>query len=300
MGAEGFVWFFGIVEDIQDPLKLGRVRVRAYAFHTEDRELLKTEHLPWATVLQPTTSAGINGSGSSPTGLRINSRVFGFFADGIAAQYPVVCSAFAGYNNGIANVPGLNVPIPPRDLPGVGEPQDVGPQIIGIVGPLSESQYGELKAEIARRESGGAGDLRAVNQLGFAGRYQFGALALNDLGYVHSNVRQNAQLRTPSSWKGEQGVNSLEDWLSNANAQERAMLQLTRINYARLQRSGVLSTNNTPRRAAGLLAVAHLLGAGGAATYARTGNGADANGTSGNSYYRTGYNAITDETTPRV
>jgi len=30
MGEEGFRWFFGIVEDREDPKKIGRVRVRIY------------------------------------------------------------------------------------------------------------------------------------------------------------------------------------------------------------------------------------------------------------------------------
>ena len=28
MGSDGFIWFVGVVEDRQDPDKLGRVRVR--------------------------------------------------------------------------------------------------------------------------------------------------------------------------------------------------------------------------------------------------------------------------------
>ena len=36
MGLDGFVWFTGVVEDRNDPAKLGRVRVRCLGFHTED------------------------------------------------------------------------------------------------------------------------------------------------------------------------------------------------------------------------------------------------------------------------
>ena len=36
MGLDGFVWFTGVVEDRQDPKRLGRVRVRVLGMHTED------------------------------------------------------------------------------------------------------------------------------------------------------------------------------------------------------------------------------------------------------------------------
>ena len=36
MGQDGFSWFVGVVEDRNDPLKLGRVRVRCLGYHTSD------------------------------------------------------------------------------------------------------------------------------------------------------------------------------------------------------------------------------------------------------------------------
>jgi hypothetical protein len=35
MGQDGFIWFVGVVEDRNDPERLGRVRVRALGFHTD-------------------------------------------------------------------------------------------------------------------------------------------------------------------------------------------------------------------------------------------------------------------------
>ena len=63
-----FQYFFGVVEDRQDPLKMGRVRIRAFGVHTEDRSKIPTEDLPWATPIMPYTSASISGIGESPTG----------------------------------------------------------------------------------------------------------------------------------------------------------------------------------------------------------------------------------------
>lgn len=44
-------FYFGIVESRDDPLKLGRVRVRIVGCHTSDSQLLPTEDLPWASLL---------------------------------------------------------------------------------------------------------------------------------------------------------------------------------------------------------------------------------------------------------
>ena len=55
MGFDGFTWFQGVVEDHNDPEQIGRVRVRCLGIHTEDKEALPTDDLPWAMVMMPTT-----------------------------------------------------------------------------------------------------------------------------------------------------------------------------------------------------------------------------------------------------
>jgi len=96
MGQSGFIWWFGVVEDINDPLKLGRVRVRVIGYHTPDKSIIGTADLPWAHPLQDITSASISGVGRSPTGLVPGSHVFGFFRDGLNAQQPVVMFSVGG------------------------------------------------------------------------------------------------------------------------------------------------------------------------------------------------------------
>ena len=97
IGMDGFIWFYGVVEDRQDPYLIGRVRVRCFGHHTGDKEELPTKDLPWAQVMLPVTSAGISGIGQSPTGLVEGSHVFGFFRDGEDRQEPVIMGSLPGY-----------------------------------------------------------------------------------------------------------------------------------------------------------------------------------------------------------
>ena len=97
MGKMDFVWWHGVVEDNNDPLKLGRCRVRIYGFHTEDKILIPTKSLPWASVMQPITSAAMSGKGRSPTGILQGTWVVGFFRDGPHAQDPIVMGTIAGF-----------------------------------------------------------------------------------------------------------------------------------------------------------------------------------------------------------
>jgi hypothetical protein len=103
MGTEGFVWFYGVVENRKDPLFLGRVKVRCIGFHTDDKTLIPTGDLPWADIIQPVTSAAISGIGTTPTGLVEGTHVFGFFRDGREAQEPVVLGTSGGIPENIAN-----------------------------------------------------------------------------------------------------------------------------------------------------------------------------------------------------
>lgn len=60
--------YFGIIENRNDPLELGRCQVRVVGLHTHDKNLLPTSDLPWAATMQPTTSAAMNGIGYTPVG----------------------------------------------------------------------------------------------------------------------------------------------------------------------------------------------------------------------------------------
>jgi len=96
MGLDGFIWFFGVVEDRDDPLRVGRVRVRCHGWHSADKSRLPTDKLPWAQVVAPVTSASVSGVGVTPTGLVEGSWVVGFFIDGKRTQFPMILGSVHG------------------------------------------------------------------------------------------------------------------------------------------------------------------------------------------------------------
>ena len=83
-------WFIGIVEATNDPLRLGRVRVRIYGIHSFDVNEVPRHALPWAQVVAPITHAGTSGQGGTPTGLKPTAQVFGIFLDGKHSQLPLI------------------------------------------------------------------------------------------------------------------------------------------------------------------------------------------------------------------
>ena len=111
MGKNGFVWGQGVVEDRHDPLYLGRCRVRILGWHTENREQMPSESLPWAYPVQPITSAAQTGVGFSPTGPVEGTWVVGFFRDGEDAQEPVFFGTLGG------------IPFPPNKREGFTDPR---------------------------------------------------------------------------------------------------------------------------------------------------------------------------------
>ena len=89
-------FFIGKVEDILDPLLTGRVKLRILGDHTDDKEILPTEDLPWATPLNDIHSHSTTGKGQTPLGVRIDTWVVGFYLDGMRKQRPVVLGSLPG------------------------------------------------------------------------------------------------------------------------------------------------------------------------------------------------------------
>ena len=104
LGRDGYTWWVGEVEDNVDPSQLGRVKVRVIGWYTGEGEqeaytnVIKTEDLPWATVLLPTDKPQVKNAGTTSE-LQPGSMVLGFFLDGDEGQMPCVLGAFRGFKN---------------------------------------------------------------------------------------------------------------------------------------------------------------------------------------------------------
>ena len=82
-GLDGFIWWTGIVESRKDPKKVGRLQIRIYGWHTDEKKYIPSDELLWAQPVFPSNSS--NDTYTCKEG----DTVFGFFLDGDSAQYPV-------------------------------------------------------------------------------------------------------------------------------------------------------------------------------------------------------------------
>lgn len=89
--SHNLVSFVGVVEDLGDPLKLGRCRVRVFNYHGED---IETDQLDWATQIQ-SSSASLKGVGISPTWLLKGTIVIGIYLDGDQRTMPMIIGSIA-------------------------------------------------------------------------------------------------------------------------------------------------------------------------------------------------------------
>lgn len=85
---------YGIIEDVNDPEMLGRARVRVLGVHNWDRDVLPTDHLQWAVVMNPTTTPGVSGKGASPFLLNGSWVAVEFMDNDL--QIPVIIGTFRG------------------------------------------------------------------------------------------------------------------------------------------------------------------------------------------------------------
>jgi len=98
-GKDSYTPFIGEVEDVNDPLMSGRVKVRCVGWHPKNRkggkggDGLPTDDLPWARVGMPVTHAQ-QGRIGGKHGLVPGCMVMGFFLDGDEAQDPFVMCTF--------------------------------------------------------------------------------------------------------------------------------------------------------------------------------------------------------------
>jgi len=82
-GKNGFIWWTGIVENRNDPLKLGQCQVRCVGWDADDKMHLPTKDLPWSKPLLPV-------NGTEVYAPKEGDMVIGFFIDGESAQERVM------------------------------------------------------------------------------------------------------------------------------------------------------------------------------------------------------------------
>ncbi len=104
--GDSFRWFLGIVEDVMDPLMVGRVKIRV--INEQDTDEVSTDELLWAYPMNPVQSAsmasqnvegarvnpGPTAVGWSPTGIEVGSYAFGFFFDGAEGNVPIMIGTY--------------------------------------------------------------------------------------------------------------------------------------------------------------------------------------------------------------
>ena len=145
--------------------------------------------------------------------------------------------------------------------------------------------------DLGTRESGG--NYQAFNKYGYAGKYQMGEMALVDCGYYKKTSK-----KYNNDWTGEfigkDNVYSIKDFLNNPIAQEKAQIDFKKKQWIYLKSVGAdkyvgKMINGYKITPSGLLAGAHLKGAGSVIKYLKT-NGAydekDAFGTSVENYMK--------------
>lgn len=94
--SNGGQFYVGVVEDRNDPLALGRVRVRVVGLHIHDKTVLPTEDLPWAMLMQPASG----GATITAVGPAEGTTVIVIFNDWPENQQPIVIGALAGIPQG--------------------------------------------------------------------------------------------------------------------------------------------------------------------------------------------------------
>lgn len=89
-------WFLGtVVNNSDDPLQIGRVRVRIFGLHDG---VEKDEDLPWAQIVIPTIYGVHEGTGQY-LGMLTGTNVFGMFLDGPQSQLPLVVGTIPKEND---------------------------------------------------------------------------------------------------------------------------------------------------------------------------------------------------------
>lgn len=253
------IFYTGVVEDVMDPLKVGRIRVRVVGVHTENKTLLPTDMLPWATPIMPISAASMNGIGSSPTGLVCGSWVALYFADGEAFQQPMVIGSIPGIPTSELNTyAGEEAPIILSTTSNTDSifPQDLLPNELSSV-----DLVGSLLSLLGLDTSA----LNAKDGIQFSAESFKQVQTYAPPSQQPSSSAIQSPLKNPTSWtlgqtsaefeSGTRGVSAINDYNGSANwdkgGASYGLYQLasylpTQIPYSAIKNAGILRERRRP------------------------------------------------------
>ena len=269
-------WWTGVVEDRDDPEKLGRCRVRIFGYHTSDTRELPTKDLPWAIPIQPITSAATSGVGATPVGVVTGTWVVGWFLDGEEAQRPIIMGTLAGKPSTNAETKAKQTQASTDkntlkdsrnkivyDIQGNAINNDtVQLDVTETLIPLKSQDLTKLTKALGDTLS--AGVYTKVGDSGELGKYQLSLSTLIDLGYLRrpsGGIITSDIADINSNWTNKGGIKSKKDFLASTSVQETAMFDYTKSNYDTLVRLGKVKETDNYQVVGGLLASAHVIGA---------------------------------------
>ena len=272
-GSNELVWWTGVVEDRDDPEKLGRCRVRVFGYHTSDTAALPTSDLPWALPMQSITSAATSGVGSAPVGIVPGTWVVGWFMDGEEAQRPLIIGTLAG--KPLPTTTSLTKQTQDKSTNNVVKSSDGSPIVDQDnnyilrtekntkpnLGPLTQADLDIFLKTFSDKVS--AGNYEKESSTGELGKYQLSVNTLVDLGYVKrcpEDIVSTTWTADPENWTGKDGITSKTKFLEDTAIQESAVVAASKINYNTLLRMEKISDQDAAKDVAGLLATSLAMG----------------------------------------
>lgn len=104
------------------------------------------------------------------------------------------------------------------------------------------------------------------NKVGFLGKYQFGAQALETFGYLKpgSSKGNDNAVYDDKNWTGRDGIKSAKDFLNNSSIQDRIAKDYTMSHLSQLKRKGIITDDMSGDEISARLYAAHHGGVGGA------------------------------------
>lgn len=194
-------WFVGVVEDIKDPLKQGRVRVRIFGVHSANHGDIPSDALPWAQCVAPVTHGGTSGINGTPVGIKPYAQVFGMFLDGKHSQLPLV----------LGSIPKVDGPNNPRQRSGVAPTGQLPNTVDGV------ANYSGTRPASTIPNSGGSNAERVYNILEDGFRRDFGYTNSKELaaGFVGNFMAESGAKLNPLAYNpagGGKGAHGIAQW----------------------------------------------------------------------------------------